>query len=187
MKNRAPEGSLGRGSNSARDRLAYLLSIAATRCFKRANCPSTSMQSCAFAFSLPLSDTPGIRCYYGGQIVLKQTNVNISPASGRLGVLIPGMGAVTSTFIAGVEAVKQELGEPIGSLTQLATIRLGKRTEGRTPKIKDFVPLTPLECLSFGTWDIYEDNAYEAASRARVLDTALLERVKEPLAAIRPM
>ena len=117
----------------------------------------------------------------------KQPNIQIQPASGKLGILIPGMGAVTSTFIAGVEAVKQGLGEPIGSLTQLATIRLGKRTEGRTPKIKDFVPLTPLECLSFGTWDIYDDNAYEAASRARVLDAALLERVKEPLAAIRPM
>jgi myo-inositol-1-phosphate synthase len=137
MKNRAPQGSLERGCNSARDCFAYLLSIAATRCFKRANCPSTSMQSCAFAFSLPLSDKLRIRCYYGEQIVLKQTNINISPASGRLGVLIPGMGAVTSTFIAGVEAVKQGLGEPIGSLTQLATIRLGKRTEGRTPKIKD--------------------------------------------------
>jgi len=78
--------------------------------------------------------------------VSKQPNIQINPASGKLGVLIPGMGAVTSTFIAGIEAVKQELGEPIGSLTQLATIRLGKRTEGRTPKIKDFVPLTPLEC-----------------------------------------
>jgi myo-inositol-1-phosphate synthase len=127
------------------------------------------------------------RCYYGEQIVSKQPNIQINPASGRLGVLIPGMGAVTSTFIAGVEAVKQGLGEPIGSLTQLATIRLGKRTENRTPKIKDFVPLAPLQCLSFGTWDIYEDNAYEAASRARVLDAGLLERVREPLAAIRPM
>ena len=117
----------------------------------------------------------------------KQPNIQIKPASGKLGVLIPGRGAVTSTFIAGVEAVKQGLGEPIGSLTQLATIRLGKRTEGRTPKIKDFVPLTPLECLSFGTWDIYEDNAYEAASRAKVLEAPLLERVREPLSAIRPM
>jgi myo-inositol-1-phosphate synthase len=70
-------------------------------------------------------------------------NSTIAPADGKLGVLIPGMGAVTSTFIAGVEAVKQGLGEPIGSLTQLATIRVGKRTEGRTPKIKDFVPLAP--------------------------------------------
>ncbi len=97
------------------------------------------------------------------------------------------MGAVATTFIAGVEAIKLGLGKPIGSLTQLGTIRLGKRTEGRTPKIKDFVPLTPLECLSFGTWDIYEDNAYEAAVAAKVLDQALLEQLKEPLSAIQPM
>ena len=97
------------------------------------------------------------------------------------------MGAVATTFIAGVEAIKLGLGKPIGSLTQLGTIRLGKRTEGRTPKIKDFVPLTPLECLSFGTWDIYEDNAYEAAVAAKVLEQALLEQLKEPLSAIQPM
>jgi myo-inositol-1-phosphate synthase len=77
----------------------------------------------------------------------KARNVTIAPAAGKLGILIPGMGAVTSTFIAGVEAIKQGLGQPIGSLTQLGTIRLGKRTEGRTPKIKDFVPLALLECL----------------------------------------
>lgn len=117
----------------------------------------------------------------------KQGNTAIAPADGRLGILIPGMGAVTSTFIAGVEAVKQGLGSPIGSLTQMGTIRLGKRTEGRTPRIKDFVPLTPLECLSFGGWDIYEDNAYEAAVRARVLDAPLLEKIKQPLSAIKPM
>jgi len=97
------------------------------------------------------------------------------------------MGAVTSTFIAGVEAVKQGLGEPIGSLTQLGTIRLGKRTEARTPRIKDFVPLAPLDCLSFGTWDIYEDNAYEAALNAKVLDGPLIERLKDPLSQIKPM
>jgi myo-inositol-1-phosphate synthase len=117
----------------------------------------------------------------------KQANVAIAPAGGKLGVLIPGMGAVTSTFIAGVEAIKQGLADPIGSLTQLGTIRLGKRTENRTPRIKDFVPLTGLECLSFGTWDIFEDNAYEAAMRAKVLEAALLDRVKEPLSGIKPM
>ncbi len=117
----------------------------------------------------------------------KQGNVAIAPADGRLGILIPGMGAVTSTFIAGVEAVKRGLGAPIGSLTQLGTIRLGKRTDARTPRIQDFVPLTPLECLSFGTWDIYEDNAYEAAVRAKVLDGPLLDQLKEPLSAIQPM
>jgi myo-inositol-1-phosphate synthase len=114
-------------------------------------------------------------------------NVTIAPADGRLGVLIPGMGAVTSTFIAGVEAVKLGFGEPIGSLTQLGTIRLGKRTEGRTPRIKDFVPLAPLHCLFFGTWDIYEDDAYEAALNAKVLDGPLLERLKDPLSHIKPM
>jgi myo-inositol-1-phosphate synthase len=117
----------------------------------------------------------------------KRANVSIAPADGKLGVLIPGMGAVTSTFIAGVEAVRRGLGAPIGSLTQMGTIRLGKRTEGRTPKIKDFVPLTPLECLSFGGWDIYEDNTYEAATRAQVLERALLEQLRESLSAIRPM
>ena len=117
----------------------------------------------------------------------KQGSVTIAPADGRLGILIPGMGAVTSTFIAGVEAIKRGLGQPVGSLTQMGTIRLGKRTEARTPKIKDFVPLTPLECLSFGTWDIFEDDAYEAAVRAKVLDKDLLEQLKEPLSAIRPM
>ena len=114
-------------------------------------------------------------------------NVRIAPADGKLGVLIPGIGAVSTTFIAGVEAVKRGLGQPIGSLTQLATIRLGKRTEGRTPRIKDFVPLAGLDDLVFGGWDIYEDNAYEAATNASVLDRALLEQVKEPLSALRPM
>src|SRR5881396_726788 len=79
-------------------------------------------------------------------------NVKIAPADGKLGVLIPGMGAVTTTFIAGLEAVKRGLAKPIGSLTQLSTIRLGKRTEGRTPLIKDLVPLTPLEDLVIGAW-----------------------------------
>ena len=114
-------------------------------------------------------------------------NVPIAPADGKLGVLIPGIGAVSTTFMAGVEAVKQGLGAPVGSLTQLATIRLGKRTEGRSPLIKDFVPLAGLNDLVFGGWDIYEDNAYEAALHAKVLERELLERVKEPLSAIQPM
>ncbi len=116
-----------------------------------------------------------------------QANVTVAPAAGRLGILIPGMGAVATTFIAGVEAIRRGLGVPVGSLTQLGTIRLGKRTEGRTPKIKDFVPLAPLECLSFGGWDIYEDNAYEAAVKARVLDAPLLEQLKDTLSGIKPM
>ena len=82
-------------------------------------------------------------------------NVRIAPADGKLGILIPGIGAVSTTFIAGVEAVKRGLGQPIGSLTQLAAIRLGKRTEGRNPRIKDFVPLSKLDDLVFGGWDIF--------------------------------
>ena len=113
--------------------------------------------------------------------------VRIAPADGKLGVLLPGMGAVSTTFIAGVEAVKRGLAQPIGSLTQLATVRLGKRTEGRTPLIKDFVPLAELDDLEFGGWDIYEDNAYEAARKAAVLDPAMLERVREPLERLQPM
>ncbi|MGE5570621.1 MAG: inositol-3-phosphate synthase [Rhodospirillales bacterium] len=114
-------------------------------------------------------------------------NVQIAPPEGKLGVLTPGIGAVTTTFIAGVEAIRRGLGLPIGSLTQLATIRLGKRTEGRTPMIKDFVPLAGLDDLVYGGWDIFEDNAYEAALKAGVLEKTLLDQVKEPLQAVRPM
>jgi myo-inositol-1-phosphate synthase len=114
-------------------------------------------------------------------------NVQIAPADGKLGVLIPGIGAVSTTFIAGVEAVKRGLGLPVGSLTQLSTIRLGKRTEGRSPMIKDFVPLAGLNDLVFGGWDIYEDTAYESAVNASVLEPALLSQLKEPLSAIKPM
>ena len=114
-------------------------------------------------------------------------NVQIAPADGKLGVLVPGMGAVTTTFIAGLEAMKRGLGKPIGSLTQLGTIRLGKRTEGRSPAIRDFVPLARPEDLEIGCWDIFEDNAYEAAVKAGVLETGLLDQLKAPLSAIRPM
>ena len=114
-------------------------------------------------------------------------NVRIAPADGKLGILVPGMGAVTTTFIAGLEAIKRGLGKPIGSLTQLGTIRLGKRTEGRSPAIQDFVPLAKVEDIVVGGWDIFEDNAYESAVKAGVLETALLEQLKEPLSAIKPM
>ena len=114
-------------------------------------------------------------------------NVRIAPADGKLGVLIPGVGAVTTTFIAGVEAVKRGLGKPIGSLTQLATIRLGKRTDDRSPMIKDFVPLAGLNDLVFGGWDIYEDSAYESAVNANVLERTLLDKLKKPLSAMQPM
>ncbi len=98
-----------------------------------------------------------------------------------------GMGAVATTMIAGVEAVKRQLALPVGSLTQMGTIRLGKRTEKRVPKIKDFVPLADLNDLVFGGWDLFTDNAYEAALKAGVLDRQLVEQLKEPLEAIRPM
>jgi myo-inositol-1-phosphate synthase len=111
----------------------------------------------------------------------------IAPAEGKLGILIPGMGAVTTTFIAGVEAIRRGLAKPIGSVTQLATVRLGKRTDGRSPLIKDFVPLASLDNLVFGTWDIFEDTCFEAAQRAGVLETPLLDKLREPLSAIRPM
>ena len=113
-------------------------------------------------------------------------DVKITPAEGKLGVLIPGLGAVRTTFIAGIEAVRRGLGKPIGSLTQLATIRLGKRTENRNPLIKDFVPLAGLDDLVVGTWDIFEDDAYEAAVKAGVLERSLLDQLKDSLS-IKPM
>src|ERR1051325_5745251 len=97
------------------------------------------------------------------------------------------MGAVTTTFIAGLEAFKRDLGKPIGSLTQLGTVRLGKRTEGRSPAIKDFVPLANMSDIEVGCWEIFEDNADEAACKAGVLEPALLDQVKAPLSAIQPM
>ncbi len=114
-------------------------------------------------------------------------NVKIAPAKGKLGILIPGIGAVSTTFMAGVEAIKLGAGLPVGSLTQMATIRLGKRTDNRSPKIKDFLPLAGLDDLVFGGWDIYEDTAYEAAVNAKVLEPSLLQQVKEPLSLIKPM
>ena len=111
----------------------------------------------------------------------------IDPASGKLGILIPGMGAVATTFIAGVEAIKAGLGEPIGSLTQMGTIRLGKRTENRSPLIKNFVSLASLEDLVFGGWDVFPDNAYQAATHAEVIEKDTLEKLKDCLTEIVPM
>ena len=112
--------------------------------------------------------------------------IKIRPATGTLGVVLPGMGAVSSTFIAGVEAVKKGLSKPIGSLTQMGTIRLGKRTAHRVPAIKDFVPLASLEDLVFGGWDLFPDDIYRAALKAGVLDQALLRKVKSSLQEIHP-
>jgi myo-inositol-1-phosphate synthase len=114
-------------------------------------------------------------------------SLSIVPAKGKLGVLTPGIGAVATTFMAGVEAVRKGLGQPVGSLTQLGTIRLGKRTDNRVPAIKDFVPLARLEDLAFGGWDIFEDNAYEAAMKAQVLSPDLLQKLKSALKKIKPM
>jgi myo-inositol-1-phosphate synthase len=110
----------------------------------------------------------------------------IADPSGKLGVLLVGMGAVSTTTIAGVIAVRRGLARPIGALTQMGTVRLGKRTEGRSPLIRDFVPLASLEDIVFGGWDIFEENSYEAAKTAGVLDTALLEQIRSELEQIRP-
>jgi myo-inositol-1-phosphate synthase len=112
---------------------------------------------------------------------------NIKPAEGKLGILLPGLGAVATTLIAGVAAVNKGIAQPIGSVTQMGSIRLGKRTENRRPKIKDFVPLAKLSDVVFGGWDVYEDNVYESAMNAKVLEPSLLFSVKEELEAIKPM
>src|SRR5918998_6954999 len=111
----------------------------------------------------------------------------IQKAEGKLGILMPGLGAVATTLIAGVEAVKKNLAQPIGSLTQMGSIRLGKRTENRFPKIKDFVPLPGLNDIVFGGWDVYSDNVFEAAINAKVLEPMMLHAVKAELEAIKPM
>ncbi len=116
-----------------------------------------------------------------------EKGAQIAPPKGKLGVLLVGLGAVSTTFIAGVEAVKKGIAEPIGSLTQMGTIRLGKRTENRVPLIKDLIPLADLNDLVFGAWDIFPDSAYEAAMHAGVLEKELLSQIKAPLQKIKPM
>src|ERR1700691_4144876 len=115
-----------------------------------------------------------------------QPEGTIKPAKGKLGVMIPGMGAVATTFVAGVEAIRKGLAKPIGSLAQMGTVRLGKRTDGRSPKIKEVVPLAGLDDLVFTGWDIFEDNMYEAASHAGVLDQRLLDQLKPFLSSVTP-
>ena len=116
-----------------------------------------------------------------------KTPQHIDAVDGRLGVLLPGMGAVATTFIAGVELARRGLAQPFGSLTQQGTIRLGKRTENRSPRIHDFVPLAPLESIEFGTWDIFPDDAFTAATKAGVLSKEHLAAVRDFLEGIRPM
>ena len=113
--------------------------------------------------------------------------VPITPAEGKLGVLLPGLGAVSTTFIAGVAAVRKGLAKPIGSMTQMGTIRLGKRTDNRVPSIRDFVPLAGLDDLVFGAWDLFPDNGFESAVHAGVLERTLVEQLKDELEAVRPM
>ncbi len=131
--------------------------------------------------------------------------MEVKEATGRLGVLIPGLGAVATTLIAGVEAVKKGIAQPIGSLTQMGNIHLNRRygttersegcerglaggkAEVLYPKIKEFVPLANLEDIVFGGWDVYEDNVYQAASRAKVLEPHTLELLRPQLEALKPM
>jgi myo-inositol-1-phosphate synthase len=113
-------------------------------------------------------------------------NPTISPAKGKLGVMIPGMGAVATTFVAGVQAVRKGLAHPIGSVTQMGTIRLGKRTDGRSPAIKDFVPLAGLDDLVFTGWDPFPDDMYAAARKAGVIERDLLDKMKPFLSSIKP-
>src|SRR5687767_10209700 len=114
--------------------------------------------------------------------------VNVKPASGKLGILMPGMGAVATTFIAGVLAIRKGIGKPIGSLTQLGRIRLGKRTDNNSPTIQEYVSLAKLDDIVFGGWDIFPDNAYQAAIRAGVLEEHKhLIPIKAELEAIKPM
>lgn len=112
---------------------------------------------------------------------------NIASAEGKLGILLPGLGAVATTLIAGVYAVNKGISKPIGSVSQMGTIRLGKRTDNNTPLIKDFIPLADINNVAFGGWDLFEDNVYEAAKHAGVLENELLQQLKPELEAIKPM
>jgi myo-inositol-1-phosphate synthase len=118
---------------------------------------------------------------------MMQQRPNVKPASGRLGILTPGMGAVSTTFMAGVIAARKGVAKPIGSLTEMGYIRLGKRTEQRNSLIREFLPFARLEDIAFGGWDIYADNAYEAAKNAKVLSNEHLAAVKDELSQVRPM
>jgi myo-inositol-1-phosphate synthase len=116
-----------------------------------------------------------------------EKGVEIAPASGKLGILLVGLGAVSTTFVAGVEAIRKGTAEAVGSLTQTGTIRLGKRTDNRCPKIKDFVPLASLDDIVFGAWDIFPDSAYEAALHCGVLEKSQVEELREQLESLKPM
>src|SRR3984957_8935326 len=112
---------------------------------------------------------------------------SIKPATGKLGIMIPGMGAVATTLIAGVEAIRRGMAKPIGSTTQMGTIRLGKRTDARSPLIQDFVPLASLADIVFPGWNIFGGNLYHAPKTAQVLDRDQLEQIRPFLESIEPM
>src|SRR6516225_9809022 len=111
----------------------------------------------------------------------KTGRTEVAPAKGKLGIMIPGMGAVATTFVAGVEAIRKGISNPIGSVTQMGHIRLGKRTDNRSPRVKDFVPLADMSDLVFTGWDIFEDDMYVAAGKAGVLESSLVEQVREDI------
>ena len=113
--------------------------------------------------------------------------IKIEEAKGKLGILLPGLGAVATTTIAGVVAVNKGLSQPVGSLTQIGRIRVGKRTKKNNPLIRELVPIHPLKDVVFGGWDIYEDNVYESAVHAQVLEKTLLDKIKPQLSKIKPM
>lgn len=117
--------------------------------------------------------------------MLKRPN-EIGRPEGKLGVLLVGLGAVSTTFVAGILAIRRGLGKPFGSLTQMGTIRLGKRPEHRTPLIRDFVPLAKVDDLVFGSWDPFPDNAYESAKKAGVLEEGLIEKLRSELEGLKP-
>src|ERR1700722_7324885 len=119
--------------------------------------------------------------------VKKVASSKVAPAKGKLGIMVIGLGAVATTMIAGVEAVRRGLAKPIGSLTQMGTIRLGKGTDNHYPLVRDFVPLADLNDVVFTGWDIFEDNVYEAAAHAKVLDNETLQKLKPYLETIKPM
>ncbi|HYT74984.1 MAG TPA: inositol-3-phosphate synthase [Vicinamibacterales bacterium] len=115
-----------------------------------------------------------------------KSSQKIEKPEGKLGIMLVGLGAVSTTTIAGVIAIRRGLAKPIGSLTQMGTVRLGKRTEAKSPRIKDFVPLASLDEVVFGGWDIFDENCFEAAKTAGVLEKDLLDQIRPELEAIRP-
>ena len=135
----------------------------------------------------PASKKTGVRTDGPSSAGRKTAATKVEPAKGKLGVMVVGLGAVATTMIAGVEAIRRGLASPVGSLTQMGTIRLGKRTDNKSPLIRDFVPLANLKDIVFTGWDIFEDNVYEAAAHAAVLKPEMLKKLKPALEKIKPM